>query len=67
MKYNDIESELNKDIKECSWIDCLGRKIKLRIIGIEEIMSMIEENIDNLPDIEESTDTEILKRNEYLY
>ena len=67
MKYNDIESELNEDIKECSWIDCLGRKIKLRIIGIEEIMSMIEENIDNLPDIEESTETEFFSREMNIY
>ena len=63
MKHNDIESELNEHIKECSWIDCLGRKIRLRIIGIEEIKNMIQDNINNLPEIEESTDSEFFSRN----
>ena len=62
MKQNDFESELNENIEECSWIDCLGRKIRLRKIGIEEIKNMIQDNINNLPDIEESTDRELFSR-----
>ena len=62
MKQINIECELNENIEECSWIDCLGRKIRLRMIGIEEIQNMIQDNIDNLPNVEESTDSEFFSR-----
>ena len=61
MKKNDIESEINENIEECRWIDYLGRKIRLRTIGIEEAKNMIQNNIDNLPDIEESTDRDFFQ------
>ena len=32
------------------------------MIGIEEIKNMIQDNIDNLPDTEESTDGELFSR-----
>ena len=63
MKQNDIESELNENIEECSWNDCLGRKISWHTIGIEEIKNMIQDNINNHPDVQESTDRDFSRKN----
>ena len=39
---------LNEDLNFCSWIDCLGRLVKIQVLALKEVRDMVEHNIDSL-------------------
>ena len=46
----DVMKEgLNSDLRQCRWIDCLGRRVYLRLNGLSEVMTLVEENLADLP------------------
>ena len=58
-----IESGLSDDINSCRWIDCLGRHVKLRSSGLNEIAAIVEKNLSSYDDEETLIEEEIFSRN----
>ena len=58
-----IESGLSDDINSCRWIDCLGRHVKLRLSGLNEIAAIVEKNLSSYDDEETLIEEEIFSRN----
>ena len=48
LKEEKIEELLNRDLNICSWIDCLGRLVKIRVLALNEVRDMVQHNIDSL-------------------
>ena len=44
----EVEEMLNSDVTKCCWIDCLGREIKMRAQGFDEIKSIVRINLERL-------------------
>lgn len=51
MNYNKINDLLDDDIRSCSWIDCLGRLVKIRILALDETLKLIEKNLNNISEV----------------
>ena len=47
-KYETIEEMLNDEIYKCCWIDFLGRQIKIKIMALDEIKTLLQNNLSNL-------------------
>ena len=48
LKAQNIYNLLNDDISTCSWIDCLGRHVQIRVLGKSEILNIIQNNLQLL-------------------
>ena len=48
LKEEKIEDLLNRDLNICSWIDCLGRLVKIRVLALNEVRDMVQHNINSL-------------------
>lgn len=59
MKTDNIKASLTRDIRMCSWIDCLGRQVKIRDIGISELEYIIRKNLERFARITTPTDEDI--------
>ena len=44
IKERDLNKILDEGVRSCCWIDCLGRKVKIRILGLDEIKSLLQNN-----------------------
>ena len=52
MKNIDIEEALSENIQNCAWIDCFGRKVRINILAIDEVLIMIEKNLNEYRNID---------------
>ena len=48
LKNEKIKESLNGDQNICSWIDCLGRLVKIRVLALKEVRDMVRHNIIRL-------------------
>ena len=60
LKKEKIEQWLNKDQNICSWIDCIGRLVKIRMLALNEVLDVVEHNIVT------STNQTMLSRNKII-
>ena len=44
----EIDKNLSIDLNLCPWYDCLDRKIKIRKLAIQEVLTLVSKNIDSL-------------------
>ena len=44
MKIGEIEESPNKNKRNCVWIDCYSRKVRINVLVIDEVLTMIEKN-----------------------
>ena len=60
LKNKKMEELLNEDLDICSWIDFLGRLVKIRMLGLKEVHEMVQRNIVTL------TNETVLSRDEII-
>ena len=48
-----VENMLSDDLRVCPWIDCLGRRIKLRELALNELLVMVEKNLEEFEALDE--------------
>ena len=47
---------LCSDLLQCPWIDCLGRRVKIRQLAIREVLTLVESNLQELNALTETND-----------
>ena len=43
-----IEESFSVDLKNCSCYDCLGRKVQLNILGLQEVREIVLRNMERI-------------------
>ena len=43
-----IEDSLSADLNICSWYNCLGRKLQLNNLGLEEVYKLVSRNMEQI-------------------
>ena len=50
-----VADMLSEDIWSCKWVDCLGRRVKIRKRAFGEVRAMVEKNLSDLNQLEDSS------------
>lgn len=49
----DAGGVLCDDINECPWIDCLGRRVKIHALALDDVLDLVERNLEDYESIDQ--------------
>ena len=50
-----MQNLLSNNVWSCKWVDCLGRRVKIRKRAFGEVRSMLRNNLNDLEGLEDSS------------
>ena len=52
---DSVQNLLSNNVWSCKWVDCLGRRVKIRKRAFGEVRSMLRNNLNDLEGLEDSS------------
>jgi len=58
MNQEDIELALSTDLYCCLWIDCFGRRVRIRELAVDEVSKLVKRNLTKLESVGTPTEAD---------